>query len=77
MSAQVIRMDSVSRACLKQGTADAVQEGFDKALAAVKSLNVCRSSEIKLAIENWAASDMLTEAQADSLCGYFGFERAT
>jgi len=75
MRAQVIDICSMSRANLREGTYDAVQEGFDKALNAVKSLNVCRSSEIMLAIENWVASEMLTGRQADALCAYYGFER--
>ncbi len=53
-----------------------MQEGFDNALNAVKSLNVCRASEIRLAVENWVSGDMLTEARADSLCRYYNVGRA-
>jgi hypothetical protein len=69
-------MRSVSRSEIHAQAIDAGLSEFEKALKAVKALNVCRTSEIMLAIENWVASGMLTEKQADALCAYFGWERA-
>ena len=56
---------------------DATQSGFEKALAGVKLLNVCRSSEIRLAIENRIASEKLTpRGKPMRWCAYDGWERA-
>jgi hypothetical protein len=66
---------TVSRQALLGQVKDAGLEGFERALKAVKALNVCRSSEIMLAIENWVADNMMTDREAGALYAYYGWER--
>ena len=67
----VIRMDSVPRSALPSSFEDVRMEGFRRALKALDALKVCTMREKVVALENWVAAGLFTEAEADAV---FDFE---
>jgi hypothetical protein len=75
MRAQILSISSIPRSTLPSSREEAELRGFRKALRALESLKPCNKRETIVAIENWAAAGMLSEAEADELFEHHGWRR--
>jgi hypothetical protein len=69
---QVIRMDSTPRPAHHDWEAKAALAGFEKALGLVKGLEPATDRERRVAIENWAAAGVLSEAERGVALDFYG-----
>jgi hypothetical protein len=72
---QVIRIDAIPRSSLPSSTQEAELRGFTRALKALEALKCCSMRETVIAIQNWAAAGMVSEAEADAIFSYHGWRR--
>ncbi|HEX3747615.1 MAG TPA: hypothetical protein VHW09_26955 [Bryobacteraceae bacterium] len=77
MTAKILSISSVPRSAAHQWKEEAVLEGFLKALKALTALKPCSTRETISALENWAASGMLSEAEVAALMEFHGWERGS
>lgn len=75
MRAAVIAIDSVRRENLPSSYDEVLLKGFKKALKALDALKCCSMREAIIAIENWKASGMPSEAEAHELMVFHGWGR--
>jgi hypothetical protein len=76
MRAQVLSIPSIARTSRHQWQEEAELKGFMKALKALDALKECSMRETVIALENWAASGLMSEAEVDALFQFHGWERA-
>jgi hypothetical protein len=76
MQAQILSISSMPRTSNHAWEEEASLAGFRKALKALDALKGCSMRETIVALENWAASGLLSHAEVDALMAYHGWERA-
>jgi hypothetical protein len=74
--AEVLRMDEFPKTCRHDWQAQAILEGFIKALGLVKGLELGTPIEKRTAVENWVNAGTLSKEERKALAQFYGWERA-
>jgi hypothetical protein len=75
MTAQVLSISSMARTSSHAWEEEAELRGFTKALKALYALKHCSLRETIVALENWAASGLMSEAEVEEMFFYHGWRR--
>jgi hypothetical protein len=72
---QVISISSVPRSSHHTWEEEASLAGFVKALKALDALKNCTMRETVIALENWASSGLMSEAEVEAIFAWHGWRR--